>query len=493
MTMLLTGATGDWLQARAEATGDKPFLHLDGASLSFAQVDALTGRAAAFLAERGVAPGDHVAILLPNGLSFVLSLLALMRLHAVAVPLNTRLTRAEIAWQIQNAECKLALCDEATAPQLGGGSTTRLVMPDLEQLPDASPLPPAPCDLESDCVIVHTSGTSGRPKAAVLTRSSLFHSALASAFRLGVLPDDRWLCILPLYHVGGLSVLLRSLLYGTAVDLPALPRFDAAALDRMLREKPITLVSLVPTMLTRLLDAKTADWTPRLRLILLGGEATPAALVARCMAAGIPIAASYGLSEAASQAATALPESLRVKPESVGKPLLFTRIRVVDEGGAELPAGAPGELLLQGPSLMRRYHGAPEATATALRDGWLHTGDIGYLDADGDLFVLQRREDLIVSGGENVYPVEVEDALRAHPAIAEAVALGIKDEAWGQRVSAAIQLKPGENASAEQICAFLRRRLAGYKIPRQICFVDVFPRAASGKIIRRDVRKVFDD
>ena len=297
--MLINGGTGDWLKARANATPRKTFLQLDGERLSFADVELLTGRTVALLEARGVSVGDHVGILLPNGLDFVVCLLALMRLRAVAVPLNTRLTAAELEWQIDNVECKFALGDESTAPRLDGCRPRPVMLPGVDYLPQPSECENKSLDLDSDCVIVHTSGTSGRPKAAILTCRNIFSSAVASAFRLGVLPDDRWLCILPLYHVGGMSVVLRSLLYGTAVDLPARPRFDVAAVDRMLRDEPITLASLVPTMLTRLLAEKTGDWNPQLRLILLGGEATPTALVERCMAAGIPIAASYGLSEAA--------------------------------------------------------------------------------------------------------------------------------------------------------------------------------------------------
>ena len=202
--------------------------------------------------------------------------------------------------------------------------------------------------------------------------------------------------------------------------------FDAAAVNRLLAERPISLISLAPTMLTRLLDAKTQPWNPRLRLVLLGGEATPVALVSRCIEAGIPIAPSYGLSEAASQVATATPDLLQTKPASVGKPLLFTELRVLDERGNDAALGKPGEIIIRGPQLMRGYYNDPAATKKALRSGWLHTGDIGYLDEDGDLVVLQRREDLIVSGGENIYPAEVENALREHPAVEEVIVIDCK-------------------------------------------------------------------
>ena len=316
---------------------------------------------------------------------------------------------------------------------------------------------------------------------------------MASAFRLGVLPDDRWLCILPLYHVGGLSIVLRSLLYGTALELMLSPRFDVEVVNRLLSARPISLISLVPTMLQRLLDAREAAWNQNLRMILLGGEATSTALVRRCLEADIPIATSYGLSEAASQVATAMPQLLQAKPTSVGKPLLFSELRIIDKDGQTVPAQEVGEILIRGASVMRAYYRDPAATENALKDGWLHTGDIGYLDQDGDLFVLQRRSDLIISGGENVYPVEVETVLRTHPAIAEAVVLGLDDSEWGQRLAAAIQLKPGLHASADELITFARHNLASYKVPREIRFVRQFPRTASGKIQRLQVRKAFDE
>ena len=476
----------DWLAARCRATPHKPYLHLPGETYTFAQVDALTRRVVARLRQHGVAAGDHVALLLPNGLEFVLCLLALMRLRAVAVPLNTRLTRGELDWQLRNADCKLLI---GARESMYATATQALAFPALTDLPPAEPGAAQTLDLNADGLIVHTSGTSGRPKAAVLTWGNLLHSAVASAFRLGVLPGDRWLCVMPMYHVGGLSIVLRSLIYGTAIDLLPLSSFDIAAVNRCLSDMPITLVSLTPTMLSRLLDGREREWNPRLRCVLLGGAATPVDLVARCLDAGIPIAVSYGLSEAASQVATALPVDLRQKPGSVGKPLLFTDLRVVDERGQDMPVSTPGELLVKGPTVMRGYRGR----ASALEDGWLRTGDIGYLDADGDLFVLQRREDLIISGGENIYPAEVEAVLLAHPAVDDAVALGLPDDDWGQRVAAAIQLAGRTATTTDDIIAFARERLAGYKIPRDIRFVSAMPRTPSGKIRRRDLRRLFDD
>ena len=482
----------DWLSARSKASPEKTFLHIDQETLSFDEVNRLVSAACHLIQQRAdIKHGDKVAILLPNGLSFILTTLALMRLRAVSVPLNTRLIPTELAWQVKNANCRLLICNADTRSQTKDIAVDALDLPPI-QASDAlhDSIESGALDLAEDFAIIHTSGTSGKPKAAVLTYGNFYHSASASASRLGVLPNDRWLCVLPLYHVGGLSVILRSLLYGTAVEL--MP-FAIDKVNLALSERAISLVSLVPTMLQWLLDARQQEWNPQLRLILLGGEAPSTALIARCMAESIPIAASYGLTEAASQVATALPDSLRQKPGSIGRPLLFTEVRAVDEQGSDTPPNSPGEVLVKGPTVMRGYYSAPDATRKALRDGWLHTGDIGYLDADGDLFILQRRADLIVSGGENVYPAEVEAVLRQHPDVAEAVALGLPDAEWGQCVAAVIECRDGQSPSADAISQIARAHLAGYKIPRRIAFVEALPRTSSGKIQRREARKVFND
>ena len=226
---------------------------------------------------------------------------------------------------------------------------------------------------------------------------------------------------------------------------------------------------------------------------MLGGESAPAALIDRCLAADIPVAASYSLSEAASQVATALPDRLRTKPGSVGKPLLFTRLRIVDDAGRDVAEGTPGEVIVQGPTVMREYYNDAAATGGALKDGWLHTGDIGFLDSDGDLHILQRRADLVVSGGENIYPAEVENILRLHPAVAETIVFGIPDAQWGQGVAAVIELRAGASVSAEEIMDFARERLAAYKVPRMIAFVDSLPRTASGKIQRREAQQAYSN
>ncbi len=482
---------------------DKIFFAGDDRSLTFAEVNRLVAATCASILRRApLAPGDKVAILLPKPLPFALTLLALMRLRVVSLPLNTRLTARELAWQVKNVDCRLVICARETLALTGEMDADRFELP-AAGFHD----PPSAYDsfgtmrLNDDFAIIHTSGTSGAPKAAILTYGNIYQSARASALRLDVPSKERWLCIMPLYHVGGLSIILRSLIYGTAVEFGPTAPFDVRETNRLLSERPITVVSLVPTMLQRLLNAKSQPWNPHLRLILLGGEAPSPDLVARCIAERLPIATTYGLTEAASQVATALPELVYRKPGTVGKPLEYTQARIIDEHGADAAPGRPGEVIVKGATIMRGYYGDRDATRVALRGGWLHTGDIAYLDADGDLFILQRRADLIVSGGENIYPAEVEQALRSHPQVAEAVVFGVADAEWGQRVAALIECVKGapvEGAvrarpSSEAILKHLRERLAGYKVPRQIAFVAALPRTAAGKIQRREARRVFDD
>jgi len=493
--------TTDWLRARAADTPAAEALWVDGRCWRFGELDALATELCNRLLAGGARPGEHVAVLLPNSLAMVVTVFALARLGAVMVPINTRLTAAEVAWQVARADCARLICAPLTEQLTTGVSTTlpRLVLPAAvavfasraeEEQSVVSGRWSAAADhrpLTTDCTpqaIVFTSGTTGYAKGAIVTFANHFWSATGSADRLGVVPGDRWLACLPLYHVGGLAVLFRSCLYGTAVALQ--DGFDVNAVRHSLRHDAITLVSLVPTMLSRLLhEGLTDDDVPALRLILLGGAAAPASLLAEARDAGLPVAVTYGLTEAASQVATLLPDGVARKPGSAGRPLLFTSVAVVDDEGRTLPPGQPGEVVVSGPTVMAGYYGDEAATTAALRGGRLHTGDIGTLDADGDLWLLDRRADLIVSGGENVYPAEVERVLREHPAVALAAVVGLPHPEWGQQVAAAVVLRSPGAATADELLAHCRAHLAGYKRPRRLVLRDELPQTASGKVQRR--------
>ncbi len=480
----------DWLAERAAVTPERVALIAeDGAERTYGELDAAVAALAGRLASRGVAPGDRVAALLPSDVAFAELVHALVRLQAVLVPLNVRLTSAELLQQILRVEPKLLLLDDARPAHAFALTASGVATTTLDALPGGSPLyvPSAPFDLAATQAILFTSGTTGAPKGATLSFGNHFWSATASAYRLGVNPTDRWLSCLPLYHVGGLAVLFRSCLYGTAVLLRS--RFDAATYHAAIDHQGVTLTSLVPTMLHRLLATREKPWPSTLRLVLLGGAAASPPLIAEAARQKLPVATTYGLTEAASQVATALPETVATKPGTVGKPLLFTTVRIIDEGGDTLPAGEIGEVVVRGPGIMPGYLDDPAATATAIRGGELHTGDMGYLDADGDLWIVQRRSELIVSGGENVYPAEVEQVLDSHPAVARSCVVGIDDLEWGQRVAALVELATEKEVDVSTLLDFAAERLAGYKRPRRLFFAAELPLTASGKIARQTVRE----
>ncbi len=419
--------------------------------------------------ELGIREGDRVGIALPNGQAYIDTLHALGMIGAVPVLLNTRLRPEEIQRQTALIGCKTVI-DHGV---FGAGA--------LDLAAWGVFLTTQPKD-DQTAAILFTSGTSGIPKAAQITYGNLRALADASANRLGVDAADRWLLPLPLYHVGGLSIAFRSGVQGTAAILPH--DNTTQAIMRALIDERITHISLVPTQVFRLIETGFKP-PPSLKMILVGGAAASPDLLHAAHARNYPIATTYGLTEATSQVATMLPDDVRTKPGSVGKPLKGMTVRIINEHGIDQPPDKYGDIVISGAAVMKGYVGYPET------GGMFNTGDIGYFDSDGDLWLVQRRTDLIVSGGENVYPAEVEAVLREHPAVADACVVGISDAEWGERAAAAVVLRNGASDDAEALIAFCRERLAGYKVPRQFRFVDVLPMTASGKIMRGAVKQMF--
>jgi O-succinylbenzoic acid--CoA ligase len=317
----------------------------------------------------------------------------------------------------------------------------------------------------------------------MLSAAALWAAATASSERLQTGADDRWLACMPFAHIGGLSILLRALHDGLLVV--AQPRFHAATVAASLHRDAITRLSLVPTMLRDLLDVGATP-PPTLRTLLLGGAAAPPELVRRAIEAGWPVATTYGLTEAAAQVTTATPAQTAANPESSGLPLPGYRLRITDPA-----ADGVGQVEVATPSLMTGYHGRPDDTAAALRDGWLRTGDLGRLLPDGQLCLVARRTDLIVSGGENIYPAEVEAALRTLPEVAEACVVGLPSDRWGQAVGAMLVLRPGDSLTLEALRAALAPSLAPFKRPRALLVVAALPQTAAGKVDRRAVATSF--
>jgi len=495
------GASGqrvpEWLRQRARVSPERLALLCGGERWTFAQLDRQVAGVASQLAAASVSAGDRVALLAGNAAGFVQVLHAVPRLGGIVVPLNAHLAVPELQYEVEDCEPTLLLHDEANGGKAAAlcslrPGLSRLSLAHLLQEDSPFPLsggdPGDLIDLSSLHTIVYTSGSSGRPKGAMLTFDNHCWSALGSVLNLGLRESDRWLACLPLSHVGGLAILLRSVIYGMPVVLHE--SFDAAAVSRAIDEDGCTIVSLVSTMLARLLDERgDRPFPPSLRCLLVGGGPLPVSLLEECAGLGWPVAPTYGLTEAASQVATLAPQEMLRKLGSTGRSLLPTQLRIGSEDGREAPAGVPGEILVRGPTVMPGYFRQRRESGEALRGGWLHTGDIGYVDKEGYLYVLDRRDDLIISGGENIYPAEVEEVLQSHPDILDAGVMSLPDDTWGQRAVAAVVVREGSDLSERGLLAFCRERMARYKVPKELRFVAHLPRNAAGKLLRWDLRQ----
>ncbi len=493
MTSPLGGSVPDWLRNRSRLSPDRIALESDGVSLTYRELDAAVDAMTAGLLNTGVKPGEIVALLALNGAPFAQAVHAMARAGAVLMPLNLRLTPDELAWQITDSNAPRVLYDAAhrhIAVALRE-EVVPLELLDIEALAVhlSAPSSEARFDLAALHSVVYTSGTTGRPKGAMLTYGNHLWSATASALNLGLQPDDRWLACLPLFHVGGLSILLRSVIYGTTAVIH--PGFDPARVNTAIEDEGVTIVSVVANMLQRMLDERSdRPYPASLRCVLLGGGPAPEPLLRRCAAIGVPAVQTYGLTETASQIATLAPDDALRKLGSAGKPLLGAELRIVDESGTGCAPGDAGEIVVRGPSVTPGYLNRPDETAAAINDRWLHTGDLGYLDDEGYLYVLDRRDDLIVSGGENVYPAEIEATLQSHPDVIEAGVYGVDDERWGRAPVAVVVRREGATTGAESLLTFCRERLAAYKTPKRIEFTIALPRNAAGKLLRNQLSGV---
>jgi O-succinylbenzoic acid--CoA ligase len=448
---------------QAKENPDRIALVAGDKAWSYADLDREVNSGARRLASLGVGSGDRVCTRLQNGPLAAALPHAVMRLGAQLVPLNTRLTHDEIQWQVNDVSPRLIIDDSFDFGRVSEKSV------DLK----------SEYDLDETLAIIYTSGTTGTPKGAMLSIGNFWWSALGSAFNLENRDDDKWLACMPLFHVGGLSIVMRSAIYGiTAVVHDG---FDAGRVNASIDHEGITIVSLVAVMLERLLDERQGRPFPdSLRCILLGGGPASPELLARCTASGAPVVQTYGLTEACSQVATVPLAEAGKRAGSAGKVLHPNEIDISSDG----------EILVRGPIVMKGYYNNPEATSRSIVDGWLHTGDAGRIDADGYLYVLDRRSDLIVTGGENVYPAEVEAVLTAHPGVIDAAVIGVADPTWGQRVVAVVRVSDETNADA--LTDHCRGRLAGFKRPSEFQFVhEALPRTASGKLRRAEIREKF--
>jgi fatty-acyl-CoA synthase len=492
-----------WIERHAAFNPDKPAIVFAGNEISYAALAADVRLAIRRLATLGVGAGEVVAYLGFNHPANLILLFACARIGAILLPLNWRLAAPEHARVLADAAARVIIIEKgfvAHAESLRAGwpdalwLTLESAVPgwsswqDVE--PAATPVGPRDEDAKSDPVLLcYTSGSTGAPKGVVLTQEALLCNALNSTHMHDLTSADRILTTLPLYHVGGLNILtLPALHAGATVELH--PRFDPNETFDAVERRRITLTVLVPAQLTLMMEHPRwpqADLSS-LRVITTGSTIVSASFVRRMNARGPLLVQVYGSTETSPIATYLRARDAERKAGSAGLPALHCEVRVVDAKGRDLPLGINGEIFVRGANVMRDYWKRPEQTARVLEGGWYHSGDIGHFDAEGYLYVVARNNDMIISGGENIYPAEIEAVLEECPAIAEASVVGRPDERWGETVVVAVALKPGAVMSEAEVLALLAGRIARYKQPREVRFVAALPRSAIGKVKKQELR-----
>ncbi len=470
---------------------------LDDAAFNYQLLDNASARIAAMLAYKGIGEGDRVAIMLPNVPYFPAVYYGVLRLGAVVVPMNVLLKAREVAYYLEDSGAELIFAwhgfleaAEKGAKDAGDIEVVSVVPGEFEGLIFAHEPNGAVADVDGDdtAVILYTSGTTGKPKGAELTHSNLHKNVSAAVGLFGLGIDDVIFAGLPLFHSFGQTCTMNAAVCsGAAITL--LPRFDPAKALEILERDGCTVFEGVPTMYGALLhhpDRDQAD-VSCLRVCASGGASMPAEVMRGFEEAfGCKILEGYGLSETSPIASFNHPDRER-KPGSIGTPLAGVEFRLVDDDGADVDPGEIGEILIKGHNVMKGYWKRPDATAESIKDGWFATGDMAKVDEDGYYFIVDRKKELIIRGGYNVYPREVEEVLYEHPAVREAAVVGVPHDEWGEEVGAAVALKDGESVDEGELIAFVKEQVAGYKYPRRIWFVDELPKGPTGKILKREI------
>jgi acyl-CoA synthetase (AMP-forming)/AMP-acid ligase II len=493
------------LAHHADRFPERPCLEWGDETISYGELDRRAGLTAAGLAALGITRGDVVALLLYNCPEFLEAMFAVARLGAVFMPINWRLAGPEVAYIAEHAgaaavisEPELAPLAEAARPRLPGARFVSVGEAParwtrFDALRSAGPPPPladvGPDDLHR---LMYTSGTTARPKGVMISHANLYWKNIGHVVEFGLTGADRGLACGPLYHVGALDLTSTTLLYvGGSILLHR--RFEADAVLDALEGQRISNVWLAPSMVNALLAHPTLAKRDlsEVRLIIDGGEKMPLPLIERLVRAfpNAWFADAYGLTETVSGDTFLDKRKTVERLGSVGKPCVHLEVEIWDEQDRPVPADTLGEIVLRGPKLFQGYWKDPEATAAAFRGGWFHTGDIGRLDAEGFLYIADRKKDLIISGGENIASPEVERVLYEHPAVLEAAVVGRRDPRWGEVPVAFVACREGHPASAEELIAFCRERLARFKVPRAVRFIAALPRNPSGKVLKRVLRE----
>jgi long-chain acyl-CoA synthetase len=485
------------LTESAGRNGDAVAIKLDDAKLTYSQLDGASAHVAGLLKSKGVEPGDRVGIMLPNVPYFPVVYYGALRLGAVVVPMNVLLKGREVKFYLEDPEAKVLFAwhDFADAAEQGASETgAELLLVEPGEFEDvvgsAEPLTEV-ADRSGDdtAVILYTSGTTGTPKGAELTHDNLMSNVgtiLDTLIQIN--EDDVVLGALPLFHSFGQTCGLNSCI-AAGGTLTLIPRFDPDKALEIVKRDRVTIFEGVPTMYVAMLHADSADSadTSCLRLCVSGGSAMPGEVLRAFEDEfGCKILEGYGLSETSPVASFNHPDRER-KVGSIGTPVAGVEMRVVDDDGGEVEQGEVGEIAIRGPNVMKGYWRKDDATAEVMQDGWFLTGDMAKVDEDGYFFIVDRKKELIIRGGYNVYPREVEEALYGHPAVQEAAVVGVPDDKLGEEVGAAVVLKSGEDVSADDLREYVKGEVANYKYPRKIWIVDELPKGPTGKILKREV------
>lgn len=492
------------LKQRVEAAPDKAFLfsEADKREFTYKEFEAAVQRTARMLAAHGIGKGDVVSLLLPNSVEYVIAYFACWQIGALAGPINSLLKSQETAYVISNSEAKALLVNSEFLPVV---ETIRDELPSLQAViqfdneADATSsyseglAPLAEIDCGHEAIIIYTSGTTGKPKGCLLTHGNVIANARQISSWLGFTEKDRLLTMMPLFHMNAVSVTTMSALYAGGSSVVS-ARFSASRFWQIISDYQITSFGSVATMLSMLLstypDGVPAGLkTDQLRFAMCGSAPVPAEVLRRfeeqfkCL-----VIEGYGLSESTCRS-TFNPPDQRRRPGSCGIPI-GNEMRVVDEEDREVPDGELGEIVLRGENILKGYYKNDAANETAFRNGWFHTGDIGYRDEDGFYFIVDRKSDMIIRGGENIYPREIDEVLYQHAAIAAAAAVGVPDALYGEEVAAVIVLKPGEKTTEQEVIDYCKARLADFKCPKTVHFVADIPKGPTGKLLKRELAKM---
>ena len=496
---------GNLLEQRTAKAPGKMFLFSepDGRQFTYAEFDAAVNRAAALLGAHLIGKGDVISLLMPNSAEYIIAYFACWKLGAIAGPVNSLLKEHEIEFVMNNSEAKAILLHSEFSDRI---ENIRAALPHLKSVIEFDDeaevtrefrdgvLPEIGIGKDDDAIIIYTSGTTGKPKGCLLTHGNVIANARQISNWLNFREEDRLLTIMPLFHMNAVSVTTMSALYAGGSTVIS-PKFSASQFWKIISDYQVTSFGSVATMLAILLTTYP-DGVPegleteQLRFAMCGSAPVPGEVMKKFEETfDCPVVEGYGLSESTCRS-TFNPPDERRRAGSCGL-AIGNEMKVVDDDDNEVPDGQLGEIVLRGENILKGYFKSPEATAAAFRDGWFHTGDIGYRDKDGFFYIVDRKSDMIIRGGENIYPREIDEVLYQHPAVAAAATIGVPDDLYGEEVAAFIVLKDGMTVSEAELISYCTERLADYKCPKSVRFVKDIPKGPTGKLLKRELTKQF--